>query len=1148
MKLKTRQFAIAMAAALDLMSGATLGEDIDLYASGGATANAPNVLLFLDNTSNWSANSQQWEAADVLAKCGSDPTCQNYVTQVFGSDTGLKQGQVELRALKLVLNELVCNPATTPLNVNVGLMLISDSKGTADGNSNAGGYIRRAIKLLDTTQCAALIGDLDLIDSKINDPDFKADSSADYGTPLYEAFKYYGGYANPTQAQQGLGGTPTDNTHFGTARYVTANVQEDVDAFTNPSKNNYQSPISATNSCGKNYLILVGNAWPNQEYGTDPNVNPPTNTLMTRLGYSPTQIYSTSKSDIRFGDEWTRFLASTDVSSEPGQQPVFTYTLNVYNASADAAQTTLLKSMANVGGTGAGGYFEVDGDLKKLVDAFKDIFTQIAAVNSVFASASLPVSVNTQGTYLNQVFIGMFRPDSDARPRWAGNLKQYQFSYDASTQSLFLADAAGSAAVDNANTGFIKACARSFWTTDTGTYWQDIPPNQTPAGTCLTSGTSVYSDSPDGDLVEKGAAAEKLRQISDVANRIVKTCTSTTACNSNVDVVEFDTTTMAPTELGVLGGLCDDPTLSPTDCLVQWVRGQNVGDGPPDSGIPPAYQTYNKPTTATGGLRPTVHGDVVHSRPLVINYGNGTTNDIVVFYGAGDAMLHAVDGNQTGSSAGQELWSFIAPEFWTRLSRLRENTPLISFPTISPAITPTPTEKEYFLDGGIGAYQERDSSGNVSKVYLYPSMRRGGRMVYGFDASSKPSPSTLPSLMWRFGCPNLTDDTGCVGTDADKLGQTWSTPRIIVMKDGDSDPTNNTLYLAFGGGYDTCEDAATPTCSGTTKGQGVFILDAGGGAQAEFIDLALIDSVAGRVIADIVPVDVNADAYTDVLYAADTRGNLWRINTSDPAAGYVGYAPSTWNSHTYLVASVSDWSAQQSSRKFSYAADVVTLGGINVVLLGTGDREQPLNGSFATGVKNRFYGFRDEYAKAVVSGTPSSTEVSVVTSSQANSDSAGDTTTCSDCLLNVTDTTLDYSTAVLGTKGWFIDLVISSSPHEQVLTTPVTVGGATYFSTFQASDGSAASCSDLGTGRGYALNFLTGGLRSGDTARQEDFTGGGIPPSPVAGVVEIGDDKVPFILGGKPPPGGGSALEGSQVPIPIVQERKKVYRVRQIDQ
>ena len=135
-----------------------------------------------------------------------------------------------------------------------------------------------------------------------------------------------------------------------------------------------------------------------------------------------------------------------------------------------------------------------------------------------------------------------------------------------------------------------------------------------------------------------------------------------------------------------------------------------------------------------------------------------------------------------------------------------------------------------------------------------------------------------------------------------------------------------------------------------------------------------------------------------------------------------------------------------------------------------------------------------------------------------------------------------------GGRGWFIDLAVSSSPLEQVVATPVTIGGATYFSTFQASDGSVASCSNLGTGRGYALNFLTGGLRTDDTFRQEDFTGGGIPPSPVAGVVEIGDDTVPFCLGCKPPDGGGSSLEGTRVEIPIVPERKKVYRVRQIDE
>ena len=81
-------------------------------------------------------------------------------------------------------------------------MLFNNSNGTAEAN-NTGGYIRRAVKPLDATQCTALIGDLDLIDSQITAPDFKTSSSADYGAPLYEAFKYYGGYANPTLAQQG---------------------------------------------------------------------------------------------------------------------------------------------------------------------------------------------------------------------------------------------------------------------------------------------------------------------------------------------------------------------------------------------------------------------------------------------------------------------------------------------------------------------------------------------------------------------------------------------------------------------------------------------------------------------------------------------------------------------------------------------------------------------------------------------------------------------------------------------------------------------------------------------------------------------------------------------------------------------------------
>ena len=47
-----------------------------------------------------------------------------------------------------------------------------------------------------------------------------------------------------------------------------------------------------------------------------------------------------------------------------------------------------------------------------VLDTLNNIFSEIQSVNSVFASVSLPISVNTQGTFLNKVYVGMFRPDA----------------------------------------------------------------------------------------------------------------------------------------------------------------------------------------------------------------------------------------------------------------------------------------------------------------------------------------------------------------------------------------------------------------------------------------------------------------------------------------------------------------------------------------------------------------------------------------------------------------------------------------------------------------------------------------------------------------------------------------------------------------
>ena len=557
---------LKLAAALALVAPpAAWAEDIDLYAGTTGSGAAPNVLFFLDNSSNWSANSQAWDKADVTAKCNAfaEPkrsVCLGYVSAVFGSSNSLKQGQVELRALKLVLNDLVCKTGAK-LKANVGLMLFNDA-GTADSNSGISGYIRHRIAPLDATQCSVLLNDLVNIDAKITTPDFKGPSSAEYGAPLYEAFKYFGGYTNPAGAKPGTAGTPSDATHFGPVRYGKQLSLEDPAAFQDVARTTYKSPISADFGCGKNFIILVGNTWPNQEYGSNTNAAPnPTNLLMTRLAHNPgAQLYpkpltGADKSNVRFADEWTKFLYETDVSDVPGIQNVRMFTIDVYNRSPDANQGRLLRSMAEQ--SGQGNYHAVGGDLYALVDALASVLVQVAAVNNVFASASLPVSVNAQGTFLNQVFMGVFRPDGDGQQRWTGNLKQYRFGL--SGNSLFLADANGQPAVDTVNTGFIQSCATSYWSS-TNDYWSTITGALT--SDCPSAPSGGYSDAPDGPMVERGAAGQRLRALGHAA-RNVRTCKDASCKVSGAyALVDLDA-----------GATGIDAT------LLAWARGQNNNDG-----------------------------------------------------------------------------------------------------------------------------------------------------------------------------------------------------------------------------------------------------------------------------------------------------------------------------------------------------------------------------------------------------------------------------------------------------------------------------------------------------------------------------------------------------------------------------------------
>ena len=157
--------------------------------------------------------------------------------------------------------------------------------------------------------------------------------------------------------------------------------------------------------------------------------------------------------------------------------------------------------------------------------ALADAFSRILSRNSVFASVALPAAANEQSTFLNQVFVGLFRPDGSGDPRWFGNLKQYQLGIDESDQTLKALDADAIELIDSTS-GFLQGCARSFWTDDSGgsPYWEYL--NDKAVANCDEA--TRYYNNPDGPIVEKGGQAYVLRE-STPSSRAVYTCDPTTA-------------------------------------------------------------------------------------------------------------------------------------------------------------------------------------------------------------------------------------------------------------------------------------------------------------------------------------------------------------------------------------------------------------------------------------------------------------------------------------------------------------------------------------------------------------------------------------------------------------------------------------------
>lgn len=1041
MKSSRLRITTAALAAAVALGGTARAEDIDLFTTPSGGGAAPNILIILDNSANWSRNDQAWPLG--------------------------KQGESELRAIHTVLSD-----ASVGVNVNLGLMMLTS------GNPD-GGYIRYHVRnmtaankaafqeLIGTAACAnganSLTGSANCILRNFDSPSEKTNSaSTRYSATLFEAFKYFGGYTEPAKANLDQPGSPVDSTHFGDRRYAVLDPKADAAAYSDGAKNRYLSPISALNSCAKNFVIFIANGYPSQD--NDPS-------LLTGINGNAAVPPPVGNKSNRAAN-WAKYLFTTDVSPELGKQNVMTYTIDVFNAKPDPDnQTPLLKAMAKFGG---GRYFEAKNE-EAIVKALREIIIEIQSVNSVFASASLPINATNRSQNENQVFIGMFRPDPDAKPMWYGNLKEYKIALFGGDAKL--ADAEGKEAIA-ASTGFLQACAVSDHTTPTDIYW-DWSPNS--HGTCTSVANSTMSDYPDGGVVEKGGAAEVLRKGNDATatapfavNRTMYTCAA--SCGA---MVNFNSGTVTAARVNAA-----DATEHTN--IINFSRGQDVNNENA------ASSDVNAPSLTEP--RASIHGDIAHSRPLPVNFGGA--RGVEILYGANDGTFKAVKGD-----GGNELWSFVAPEHHGKLKRLYQNTPPINYPPPSGVVGGQ--AKDYFFDGSSGLLQNSDNS----KVWIFPTMRRGGRMIYAFDITS-----TTPALLWARGCPNMGDDIGC-SAGYDGLGQTWSGANVAYIKgvnNGD-DPV-----IIMGGGYDGCldTDALVTTCTASAKGRKVYVINATTGAT-----IGTPFQTDAPVAADVTLIDRDFDGKVDHAYAADALGSLYRIDFSDP----ITFAALPSGSWTITKVAYTD----TGSRKFLFGPAALAVGSNVYLALGSGDRERPLstNYPYVNSVMNRFYSFIDTFSNTAVD------------LNGADMDNFSNETDCN-------------SKLGTGKRGWYMNL---AGRGEQTVTSAVIFGGTVFFSTNRPTATAPGSCgTNLGEARGYAVNLLnasgvigTGKLCGG--GRSGVFTGGGIPPSPVVGVVPIvqpdGSTKPTNVLIGgiNLDTGSGSPIGAQEPKIPIKQLRTRLY-------
>lgn len=705
------------------------------------------------------------------------------------------------------------------------------------------------------------------------------------------------------------------------------------------------------------------------------------------------------------------------------------------------------------------------------------------------------------GQVLDDLFIPLFSPRSGTP--WPGNLKKLKLRHvpgggaeDRAARFDQIVDVQGLPAMETAgeNKGQLRFDALTFWT--------DVASLQPGDGSSIPLRA-------DGRMVARGGAGQKIdgfASYADDAGGVVQYFIGDTNADPPVDgygprqifyepaagsvFAPLDASAAAAAQLRPLldpdGELPDAALLD----LIRRARGQAPGD---DSSAPRQWML----------------GEVLHSRPLALNYGatpgyRRENPNVRLLFGSGEGVFHIVENTDTrGRHTGRELFGFYPRESLASMHRHRQEEPATQARRYGVDGAPVLLKHDRNRDGTL-AHTDGDSA------WVYFGLRRGGAAYFALDVSD---PNAVPRLMWTIR-PTL-------GGAFDALGLTFSTPVVGRVRFGDM-PRDVVIFAGgYHGGWNEDYSARIGKDLGAdndTVGNAVYIVDArtgnlvwkavlgetGESSNTHYEHAGLVDSIPSAVSALLTP-----EGVIHRLYVGDTGGALWRIDLPPSAGDDADHRRNHW-----FITKLADLGADAvepggaaaDDRRFFHAPEVVEsfdgTGDFDGVLIHSGDREHPNE----TQVENALFFIRDRH---VQSGSE------IVRTEDQTRDPAGrvqyaaleDRTRCSPGEESpITDEGGDACQHNGAASGWKVRYRL---PGEKGLSSVRVDGGRVFASTFVPGD--IASCpATAGWGRLHVLRLEDASAAANGQRSYE--LGEGIP----AAVESIGET---LLL-----PGGGADL------------------------